>query len=40
MIHPEERGAEAWWTETGAEEWSDAIVAAMKLVLCHSLIVG
>ena len=24
-------GAEAWWTETPANEWSDAIVAAMKL---------
>lgn len=31
MIHTEVRSAEAWWTETGAEEWSDAIVAAMKL---------
>src|SRR5215471_8355569 len=31
MAHPEGRGTEAWWTETGAEEWSDAIVAAMKL---------
>ena len=31
MIHTQERGTEAWWTETGAEEWSDAIVAAMKL---------
>src|SRR6267142_1272073 len=31
MIHTQERGTEAWWTETGAEEWADAIVAAMKL---------
>ena len=31
MIHTQERGTEAWWTETDAEEWSDAIVAAMKL---------
>src|SRR5262245_48235990 len=31
MIQPQERGTEAWWTETGAEEWADAIVAAMKL---------
>jgi acetolactate synthase I/II/III large subunit len=31
MIHTQERGTEAWWTETAAEEWADAIVAAMKL---------
>src|SRR2546422_7578447 len=31
MIQAQERGTEAWWTETGAEEWADAIVAAMKL---------
>src|SRR6266545_3564787 len=31
MIHTQEHGTEAWWTETGAEEWADAIVAAMKL---------
>jgi acetolactate synthase-1/2/3 large subunit len=31
MIQIQERGTEAWWTETGAEEWADAIVAAMKL---------
>ena len=31
MIHTQERGTEAGWTETEAEEWSDAIVAAMKL---------
>src|SRR5881397_2514900 len=31
MIQTQERGTEAWWTETGAEEWADAIVAAMKL---------
>jgi acetolactate synthase-1/2/3 large subunit len=31
MIHTQERSTEAWWTEIGAEEWSDAIVAAMKL---------
>jgi len=31
MIHTQERGTEAWWTETGAEEWADAVVAAMKL---------
>ena len=31
MIHTHERGTEAWWSETGAEEWADAIVAAMKL---------
>ena len=31
MTHTQERGTEAWWTETGAEEWADAIVAAMKL---------
>src|SRR5919197_1190681 len=31
MIQTQERGTEAWWTETGAEEWSDVIVAAMKL---------
>src|SRR5215510_13394524 len=31
MIHTQERGTEVWWTETGAEEWADAIVAAMKL---------
>ncbi len=31
MIHTQERGTEGWWTETGAEEWADAIVAAMKL---------
>src|SRR4029453_7872235 len=31
MIHIQERGTEAWWSETGAEEWADAIVAAMKL---------
>jgi len=31
MIHTQERGSEAWWTTTGAEEWADAIVAAMKL---------
>ncbi len=24
-----ERGTEAWWTETSAEEWADAIVAAI-----------
>src|ERR1700757_5262596 len=31
MAQTQERSAEAWWIETGAEEWSDAIVAAMKL---------
>ena len=31
MIQTQERGTEAWWTETGADEWADAIVAAMKL---------
>jgi len=31
MIPPQEHITEAWWSETGAEEWSDAIVAAMKL---------
>ena len=31
MIQTQERGTEVWWTETGAEEWADAIVAAMKL---------
>lgn len=31
MIQTQERGTDAWWTETGAEEWADAIVAAMKL---------
>jgi acetolactate synthase I/II/III large subunit len=31
MIHIQEHGTETWWTETGAEEWADAIVAAMKL---------
>lgn len=31
MMQTQERGTEAWWTETGAEEWADAIVAAMKL---------
>ena len=31
MIQTQERGTEAWWTETGAEEWADAIVAAMQL---------
>jgi acetolactate synthase I/II/III large subunit len=31
MIHTQERGTEAWWTETDAEEWADAIVSAMKL---------
>lgn len=31
MIHAQECGTETWWTETGAEEWADAIVAAMKL---------
>ena len=31
MIQTQEHGTEAWWTETGAEEWADAIVAAMKL---------
>jgi acetolactate synthase I/II/III large subunit len=31
MFQTQERGTEAWWTETGAEEWADAIVAAMKL---------
>src|SRR6266571_7232774 len=31
MIHTQEHGTETWWTETGAEEWADAIVAAMKL---------
>ena len=31
MMHIQERGTEAWWTETSAEEWADAIVAAMKL---------
>jgi hypothetical protein len=28
MIHTGERGTEAWWTETGAEEWADAIAKA------------
>ena len=31
MMHTQAHGTEAWWTETGAEEWADAIVAAMKL---------
>jgi acetolactate synthase I/II/III large subunit len=31
MSQTQERGTEAWWIETGAEEWADAIVAAMKL---------
>jgi acetolactate synthase-1/2/3 large subunit len=31
MSQTQEHGSEAWWTETGAEEWADAIVAAMKL---------
>lgn len=31
MVQSVMQGAETWWTETGAEEWSDAIVAAMKL---------
>jgi acetolactate synthase-1/2/3 large subunit len=31
MFHTHEHGTEAWWTETGAEEWADANVAAMKL---------
>ena len=31
MIQTQEHGTEAWWTETAAEEWADAIVAAMKL---------
>ena len=31
MIQTQEHGTEAWWAETGAEEWADAIVAAMKL---------
>lgn len=31
MLHTQPRGGEPWWTETDAEEWSDAIVAAMKL---------
>jgi acetolactate synthase-1/2/3 large subunit len=31
MIQTQARGTETWWTETGAEEWADAIVAAMKL---------
>jgi acetolactate synthase-1/2/3 large subunit len=31
MIQTQDRGTEAWWTETGADEWADAIVAAMKL---------
>src|SRR5919198_4871854 len=31
MSQTQERSTEAWWTETGAEEWADAIVAAMKL---------
>ena len=31
MFHPHGHGTEAWWTDTGAEEWADAIVAAMKL---------
>ena len=30
-IQTQEHGTEAWWTETAAEEWADAIVAAMKL---------
>ena len=25
------RGVESWWGEYGADEWSDALVAAMKL---------
>jgi acetolactate synthase I/II/III large subunit len=31
MFHTHEHGTEEWWTETEAEEWADAIVAAMKL---------
>ena len=31
MVQIQIRGAEASWAETPAEEWSDAIVAAMKL---------
>lgn len=31
MVQAKLKGAESWWTETGADEWSDAVVASMKL---------
>src|SRR5438034_6345574 len=31
VIGTRRRGVEAWWSEYAADEWSDALVAAMKL---------
>src|SRR5712691_2535741 len=31
VIETQTRGVEAWWGEYAADEWSDALIAAMKL---------